>query len=715
MPKSGGNRVIVLGATGFLGAYSCLALAEAGFEVIAVGHRDSDGGFFDEHGMTYIGGFRIEDRGGFERLPTDVMAVVNLAGSMPARADFGSRDYVNSILIGTLNLCEWMRDRTQCRKIVFNTTPSDVWCEFGVGKVVGDDVMRAYPATGGDHDVYAIAKIAATDVLDHFRLTSGLQPIVFRHLNVYGFHPSAKYMVDGEARLSPWRIILRRAVAGLPIEIYGDGSRRLELLSVYDFAAAVVCAVRGNCHGIFNLAGDRPYALEEEIRTIVEVFGNGNPVTMAPDHPARMETVLSREKAKRELGWEPRFDWRETCRMMRKEFSENRFRRLWGDVSPEDVHSRTLAVIGASYLQLPLVRKAKAMGLRVICFAWADGAVCADECDRFYPISIVEKERILEICRQERVDGVTSIASDVAVPTIAYVAEKMGLAGNSVESARMSTDKYEMRRTLRDAGVPCPSFVEVVSADECEAAVAGLRYPLIVKPVDRSGSMGVMEVDDAHGLRAAVEKAIGCSLGEKAIVEECITGMHEISVEGLSWDGEYRILALTDKVTTGKPHYVELGHHQPAHVDGDLRDRVEGVVRKGIAALGIRCGATHVELMITGEDEVFVTEIGARMGGDFIGSNLVELSTGVDFLKAVIDCALGEFTGLSRKSHADCAGVWFYAPETEWVRDVIRNHLEYPEIVESELQHETAIELTRSADRSGYFIYAGSKRFVALG
>ena len=376
------------------------------------------------------------------------------------------------------------------------------------------------------------------------------------------------------------------------------------------------------------------------------------------------------------------------------------------------IGNKTLAVIGASYLQLPLVRKAKDMGLRVVCFAWADGAVCADECDMFYPISIVEKERILEICRRERVDGVTSIASDVAVPTIAYVAEKMGLAGNSVESARMSTDKYEMRRALRDAGAPCPPFVEVSSADECEAA-AGLHYPLIVKPVDRSGSMGVLEVDDSSGLRAAVETAIDCSLGKMAIVEECITDMHEISVEGLSWDGEYQILALTDKVTTGKPHYVELGHHQPAHVGGDLRNRVEDAVRKGIAALGIKCGATHAELMITGAGEILVTEIGARMGGDFIGSNLVELSTGVDFLKAVIDCALGEFSGLSRKPHADCAGVWFYAPETHWVRDVIQRHSDHPEIVESELQREDAIALTRSADRSGYFIYAGERRFEA--
>lgn len=371
---------------------------------------------------------------------------------------------------------------------------------------------------------------------------------------------------------------------------------------------------------------------------------------------------------------------------------------------------KTLSVIGASYLQLPLVRKAKEMGLRVICFAWADGAVCAEECDKFYPISILEKEKVLEICRQERVDGVTSIASDVAVPTIAYVASELGLAGNSVESARRSTDKYEMRRALRDAGVPCPPFVEVSSADECESA-AGLHYPLIVKPVDRSGSMGVMEVDDVHGLRPAVEMAIDCSLGKMAIVEECITDMHEISVEGISWNGEYRILAITDKVTTGKPHYVELAHHQPARISGDLRVRVEKAVRRGIEALGITCGASHSELMITADERVYVTEIGARMGGDFIGSNLVQLSTGFDFLKATIECALGTYSGLDAQAHVDCAGVWFYAPQTIWVKDVIQAKERDERIVVAELQDEDARELCRSADRSGYFIYSSDKRW----
>ena len=712
--KSNG-KVLVLGATGFLGAYSSLALRDAGYEVVAVGHRASDGGFFMDYGITYVGGFSIERNDCFEQLPTDVCAVVNLAGSMPARADFAQTDYIESIVAGTINLCEWMRKRTSCKRIVFNTTPSDVWHAFKVGAIVGDDEPRRYPATAGDHDIYAIAKMAATDVLDHYRLTDGIQPIVFRHMNVYGFHPSARYFVDGEERMVPWRILMRRAISGSTIEIYGDGSRELELLSVYDFASAVVHAVEADSgiHGMFNLAGDHPYSLEEEIRTIVDVFGCCNKVVSAPEKPSRMETVLDRRKAKQVLGWEPQLNWRETCLKIREEFAVNRFVKLWGAVAPEDIKRKTLAVVGAGYLQLPLVRRAKEMGLRVVCFAWPEGAVCRELCDAFYPISIVDKDKILDVCRQERIDGITSIASDVAVPTMAYVAEKMGLIGNSVESSLKSTNKYLMRQALTAANVPCPKFRVVEEADKVPP-IDGLRYPLIVKPTDRSGSMGVTRVNDAQSLRSAVAAAISDSFCHKAIVEECVTDMREVSVEGISWEGEYNFLQVTDKVTTGAPHYVELAHHQPAQVAEDLKLRIVDIVRKGIDALDIRYGATHAELMITPGGEIYVTEIGARMGGDFIGSDLVQLSTGYDFLEGVIRCALGEHMGIRREKHAKCSGVWFYAPETMWVHDFIVNVAHDSRIVKSELQHGSTHELTKSADRSGYFIYAGERRFNAV-
>lgn len=371
--------------------------------------------------------------------------------------------------------------------------------------------------------------------------------------------------------------------------------------------------------------------------------------------------------------------------------------------------TETLAIVGASYLQLPLVRKAREMGLRTICFAWADGAVCRNEADAFYPISVVDAERILEVCRKERIAGITSIASDVAVPAVAHVATRMGLVGNSVESAAKSTNKFLMREAFSRAGVPCPAYAVVGDARNLPGALKGLSFPLVVKPADRSGSMGVTRVDSPDLLESATKRAIEDSFCRKAVVEECITDMHEVSVEGISWKSDYHLLQITDKVTTGAPHYVELGHHQPAQLPDATRNRIVDVVRAGVAALGIEYGASHSELMITEDGRVYMTEIGARMGGDFIGSDLVRLSTGYDFVRAVVDVALGRFSP-PRLGRTGCSGVWFYTRHTPGALDAILEEPRPSWIVCRELQSRETPQLTRSADRSGYFIYKAERR-----
>jgi len=371
--------------------------------------------------------------------------------------------------------------------------------------------------------------------------------------------------------------------------------------------------------------------------------------------------------------------------------------------------TKALAIVGAGYLQLPLVRKAREMGLRTLCFAWADGAVCRDEVDAFYPLSVVNKEQILEVCRKERIAGITSIASDVAVPTIAYVATRLGLIGNSVESAAKSTNKFLMREAFNRAGVPCPAYAVVDDVRNLPDALRGLSFPLIVKPADRSGSMGVTRVDFPDLLESATKRAIDDSFCHKAIVEECITDMHEVSVEGISWKGDYHLLQITDKVTTGAPHYVELGHHQPARLTDETRRRILEAVRRGVDALEIKYGASHAELMITGDGRVYMTEIGARMGGDFIGSDLVRLSTGYDFVRGVIDVALGRFFP-PRLERTGCSGVWFYTRHTPEALRWISGEATTDGIVRRELQSRDTPELTRSADRSGYFIYKSERR-----
>lgn len=116
---------------------------------------------------------------------------------------------------------------------------------------------------------------------------------------------------------------------------------------------------------------------------------------------------------------------------------------------------------GASYLQLPAVKKAKEMGHDVICFAWSEGAVCKNYANRFYPVSITDKERILKICKEENIDAITSVASDLAVCTVNYVAFNMGLISNPLEWTDVTTNKFRMRECFKMNGIPSPRYIMV--------------------------------------------------------------------------------------------------------------------------------------------------------------------------------------------------------------------------------------------------------------
>ncbi|MBO5627467.1 MAG: ATP-grasp domain-containing protein [Aeriscardovia sp.] len=369
---------------------------------------------------------------------------------------------------------------------------------------------------------------------------------------------------------------------------------------------------------------------------------------------------------------------------------------------------KKLAIIGASYLQLPLVRKAKEMGIETICFAWEEGAVCKEIADYFYPISIVEKDDILKKCQEIGVDGITTIASDTAVVTVNYVAFRMGLISNPDDYTKVTTNKYLMRQCFIEHGVPSPKFALV--DDLAHYQIKGFKFPLIVKPTDRSGSRGVEEVLDPVQLEDAIKRAQGESFEHKAIIEEFVTG-REISVESISYQGKHFILQITDKVTTGAPFFVELEHHQPSSLSLEIKDEVKNIVLKALDALHIQYGASHSELKIAEDGDIRVIEIGARMGGDFIGSNLVQLSTGYDFLKGVIEVALGDFHIPLITKH-QCSGVYFLCEETKPLLAFIDNRENYPEIVYAEKTEANLQSVKCSGDRSGYLIYCSDKKVI---
>ena len=301
-----------------------------------------------------------------------------------------------------------------------------------------------------------------------------------------------------------------------------------------------------------------------------------------------------------------------------------------------------------------------------------------------------------------------TIGSDLGAITVSYLAEQMGLVGNTKECQVLSTNKYQMRRAFAEAGIAVPEF-ELVDTSDCLTKLheRKMELPLIVKPTDRSGSRAVTLVLTEGELKGAVATAVECSFQKKAIMESFLQGS-EYSCECMSVHGSHHFLAMTKKFTTGYPHYIETGHLEPSDLDKETEDRAVSTVIKALDALKIKEGASHSEFRIDSNGEIHMIEVGARMGGDCIGSHLVWLSTGYDFLKMVIDNAVGQPVSFEREHPSQAAYIRFVHDMEDYV--LYRQIQErFPNrICESfglqNFSTECMHDVTDSSSRYGYYI-----------
>lgn len=363
-----------------------------------------------------------------------------------------------------------------------------------------------------------------------------------------------------------------------------------------------------------------------------------------------------------------------------------------------------IAVIGANEPLIPFYRQVKKLGYEIIGIAYEKGAVCKQYCDRFYPVSFAEKDKVLKICQDEKINGITSFSLESALPTVVYVAKAMGLVSNSEESLRLTQSKFAQRQALEKAGIPVPKYYLIES--EADLKKVQCRYPVIVKPVDSGGSQGICKVDSSELLDEAYRFAVDYSRSSKVIVEEFVDG-REFSVEYISHQGKHYFLQVTDKVTSGAPRFVEMQHHQPADVSESLRQRIKEMVESALTALKIENSASHTEIKLNSRGELFIIETGARMGGDYITSDLVRLSTGYDFVEGAIKLSCNKFE-VPRFPRPMYSGVYFYSKLAPEIGSIIKAHEKWPEIVEWEYSDAPLMEVKSNADRRGYFLYQKS-------
>ena len=375
-----------------------------------------------------------------------------------------------------------------------------------------------------------------------------------------------------------------------------------------------------------------------------------------------------------------------------------------------------ILVVGASSLQLPLIRAAKARGHFVVVADRDPNAVGVRFADVFSLASTVDADAIARTAVEFLVDAVVTAATDQPLLAVARALKARGLLGMSEETALVVTRKDLMRAALLRGGVRCPRSIPVEHFGEIERAWDELTHPVIVKPVDSSGSRGVTLVELRSDLRYALDHALMQSRAQRAVAEEFMVG-REFSVETLSVRGQLSVLQVTEKATSGPPHFVESGHFQPAALTRAQREAIEEIAADAARALGIEHGPTHTELILTGSGPAIV-EVGARLGGDYITSDLVPLSTGIDMVGLTLEIALGNEPEIPTPAHRGAAIRYFWPPpgqiaavsgvsEAEAVLGIVRIEL-------FRGAGGTSVPVTGSHERAGYVLGTGADAAAAL-
>lgn len=308
---------------------------------------------------------------------------------------------------------------------------------------------------------------------------------------------------------------------------------------------------------------------------------------------------------------------------------------------------KRLFIIGASDFQMPAIIEAKQMGLYVGVADFNPNAVGVSYADEYFNVSTIDEEGICAAAKKFGADGIITLCTDMPMRALANACEKLGLVGPDLLTAITATDKGIMIEAFEKNNVEHPKFAVIEKETDVGLLSSKFEYPVITKPTDNSGSRGIMLVNSAEELKDAFSYSSQNGREGSVIVEEYMTGP-EVSVEVMVIDGKAHILQVTDKMTTGAPHFVEIGHSQPSRLSKESIEVIMDLASRAALAVGIKNGPAHAEIILTKNGPKMV-EIGARMGGGCITTHLVPLSTGINMTKATIQIALGEKADIKPK------------------------------------------------------------------
>ena len=304
---------------------------------------------------------------------------------------------------------------------------------------------------------------------------------------------------------------------------------------------------------------------------------------------------------------------------------------------------KKILLLGGSAQQIVAIKTAQKLGYYTVLCDYLPDNPGQYEADKFYLVSTTDKDAVLEVARNEQVDGVLAYASDPAAPTAAYIAEKLGLSGAPYHSVETLCNKDQFRKFLIENGFSTPKAKGYASAEDALKEKENFEFPIIIKPVDSSGSKGATVLQTEDGLKNALDFAMSFSRCHRIIVEHFIEKKHPYLIGGdvfiengkiVLWGllNCHRDNCVNPLVPVGKSYPLQLEDEDIQHVKETLSSMVE--------KLRISNGSMNVELVVDKSNRVWPIDVGPRSGGNMIPDLLGDMF-GVDIAEMSVKAAMG--------------------------------------------------------------------------
>ncbi len=374
-------------------------------------------------------------------------------------------------------------------------------------------------------------------------------------------------------------------------------------------------------------------------------------------------------------------------------------------------------IVGAGFGQLPAINAAKALGLETLGVDLDPAAAGMPLADIALPIDILDIESVVDEAKKRGVRGVITMQSDIGVPTVGAVVDALGLPGNGRVVADRCSNKILTRQAFAEHDVPQPIFAVVATEDEAFHAASKIGFPCVIKAPDSSGSRGVVKVKAPAYIPAAVAEAMRYSRSPQLLVEEFIEGI-EIGAQAFSIDGRCVLVFVHDDELSDPPNMVPVAHAFPSTLRPDQIEMAESAVKACVEALGIVSGPSNIDLILDAEGKPRIIEVGARIGATCL-PELVFYYTGIDWVQAAVQAAIGACPDLTTKRAQPCAAFILQAPRDGIMRGYhvppdLANH---PDILEWEvtaLPGDTVSRLRKGTDRIGKVVTQGATQQQAV-